>query len=252
MQPSPLPDFRLFRLQCRLASGGIFVVFYLACGVIEPDIFVFWAFIGAVYGTILFGIQSLALAGDGAPHLPLNAYAVHLLAMCCGIVDSIFAWAWYSVIGIMLNSMGYSTDWMDGNSGWAILGGLLMGWMAFLFIGLKFPRYEFLRLIFWMHLFGAGLMLAVHLYNVFGEYQLSDGSARNTLELVGYWGIAATLTLSLWGVVPAAYLWAFRNYRTRMNIAELHVEDDDVEAIFPSENNYSNYNHAPDQPIQTA
>lgn len=252
MQPSPLPNFSIFRMNCRLASGGILVVFYFSVIVIYPDLLMLWAFFGAVYGAILFGIQSLALAGDGAPNFPLNAYAVHILAMCCGIVDAIFAWAWYHVIGIMLNSLGYSTELMYGNSGWAILGGLLMGWMAFLFIGLKFPRYEFLRLIFWMHLLGAGLMLAVHLYNVYGEYQLSDGSARATMGLVGNWGIAATVTLSLWGVAPAAYLWAFRNYRTRMNIAELHIDEDDVDAIFPSENTGHNLDHASDQPIQTA
>lgn len=250
MQPKPLPDFRNFRLKCRLACAGLLGIAWMVPIVLYPDILINWGFFGAVYVVILFGLQGLSLAGDGAPNLPLPAYAVHLLAMVFGILDAALAWAWVEILAIILDFMGLSVGWLDAYGGWFIFGGLVTGWMAFLYIGLVFPRFEFLRMVLWMHMFAFGLLLASHLYGTFGEWQLADEDTRFTMERIHTLGVIGFISLALWGVAPAAYLWAYRHYRARLKITELQIEDDDLD--FPSKITNQQCDHAPNQSVQTA
>lgn len=220
MTDSPLPDLKPIRLAVMGTLAGIY--FLVFAGV--------WFFYDGydptdallIIGGIMAGmwiLQWIVLAGQANPDQRSGAALITLLAIAFGALDAILVCGW----NLMCSKANPWLD-LDSNDDWIpifMLGGFVFGVLLVSLAGRRMPRYDFTRLMLFMHLIGTGLqgfMIFLPRWKEGPFRSQYDYADETFLTVMGGMGIVFFVVVLWWGIAPIAYLIAYRNYRRRMSM----------------------------------
>lgn len=228
MPNTPLPDFPAFRTRWLKVCSWLLAAIWVLVAIFAGGALAFWAIFGSIFMLILYMMQAATLAGDGAPHVGMPRMHVLGLALGLSFFDTVLIFTWSSTLDMIAVATGwFPVFWVDYVPH-VCVAGFAIGVIINTLVGLYLPRFEYLRLILWGHLFGFLLLILPQLVLWLNDLYIADDTIREQIRFSEGFGYVGGILLLVWGIAPMAYLWAFRGYRKRM---AAHPSEDDLAAL---------------------
>jgi hypothetical protein len=222
MTDSPLPELKPIRLAVMSAMAGIYFLvvvgfwfFYDGYDVTEALMYIG----GCLSG--MWILQWIVLAGQARPDQRSGIGLIILLTIAFAALDVILVCGWNIFAGKTLHWID-----LDNDPDWVsifMLIGFVFGGLLVSVTGWRLPRYDFVRLVFLIHLIGTalqGLMILLPLWKSGPFYRVSEAREDTMVTVMGGMGIVFSIVLLWWGIAPITYLIAYRDYRRRMSLMD--------------------------------
>lgn len=225
MPQRPLPDFTTFRQRWLRICLSLLALLWLAVALVSDGMVVFWAIYGTFFAALIYAMHAAALSGDGTPFQPLSRMTVLGLSFGLAFFDAMLVYAWTVILDMVAMVTGlFPVFWVDYVP-YVAIGGFVVGVVVNSLSGLYLPRFAYLRLLLWGHLFGCVLLVVPGLWGWLSGWGLRDDLRSGVQELNAFGVISCTL-LVIWGIAPAAYLYAYRGYEKRLAITDAGLADE--------------------------
>jgi hypothetical protein len=220
MSASSLPDIRPIRLILLSILGIFYFALIMLVGTFADGGMILEALIflsGILAG--MWVLQWAVLAGEAMPQKRSPLGLIVVLALAFGAVDALLVGGWNT---LTMTAFGWinvldNGDWLT----FFMFIGFLFGVLVVGLMGWWLPKYDFLRLVLWMHLLGCVCQtLVLPFIPSYGELSVEDPLNIEMMEILGRLAIAAGATVLWWGITPLAYLIAYRGYRKRLALVQ--------------------------------